>query len=471
MRLRSDDWSSNRLLRTGVGAALMILGATAATLAIPEDLVPPGSLTLSGYMLAISLLAPTMPSWRNDVRTLLRGENILIAALIYWTLSEILQGTYSALISHDAAVREFMLITVTALGFWLGGTLGPPMAPRILVSEATHPWTTSAIFWALLAAFSLGVWDFLYRSDFNLELIRAALLQDRWSSPWQRDVLGDWSAFSYHLQYFGYLVPPIAVFLAIRAGWRDPKTWVAIGLTMTILAFHTQGGGRRIVGSMLLAALFCWLIYVRRFTPRRFLLAGVAFAGLVALLQTMLIYRGVGFGDESTALAQYDYIFVDDNFLRIGQTLDLVPEAHPFVNFQYIMFALVRPIPRVFWPDKPISGGFDLADLIGIPGTSFAITMAGELYVSYGYIAAFIGGLIYGRLSTMVNGLFRHDPSSLNPLFPSLILVWLFVGVRSLLEIMLMGYVLLAVIGLSKAGRFLNSLRGDVAIPKLPRIP
>ena len=228
--------------------------------------------------------------------------------------------------------------------------------------------------------------------------------------------------------------------------------------------WFAQGGGRRIVGSIILAGLFTWLVHVRRMNYKRLLIALAAFSALVAILQTMLIYRGIGFSDEFAALPQYDKIFVDDNFLRIGQMIEFVPDSYPYVGFQYVLYALVRPIPRVLWPDKPVSGGFDLAEVLGIPDTSLALTVAGELYVSYGYIAALIGALIYGRLSTMVNFLFEFEPSKLNPIFPSLLMVWLFVGVRSMLEIMLMGYVLLAVIALSKGGRIVYNLRASAAI-------
>jgi hypothetical protein len=64
----------------------------------------------------------------------------------------------------------------------------------------------------------------------------------------------------------------------------------------------------------------------------------------------------------------------------------------------------------------------------------------------------------------MVNGLFDYKPHLINPLFPSLMLVWLFVGVRSMLEIMLMGYVLIAVIGLSRIGRYFGGLRREGTI-------
>src|ERR1700674_3864030 len=98
----------------------------------------------------MSLLAPTITSWRNDTRSLLRGENILMGALIYWILLDVLQGAYAIPVSRDAIVREFILIAVTGAGFWVGATIGKPLAPRFLISEAIKPLPTSTIFLLLV---------------------------------------------------------------------------------------------------------------------------------------------------------------------------------------------------------------------------------------------------------------------------------------------------------------------------------
>lgn len=463
MQLNAPSLATARFLRTGLGVLFIGLGTVAALLAIPQDFSSRGALTFSGFILVGSYLAPTLFSWRNDVRSLLSGENVLILAMVYWTLLDILQGAYALPVSHDAVVREFILISIAVTGFWIGATAFKPLAPSIIMSAAAQPWSPAAVFRLLTLAFCLGVWDFFFRSDFDLDLMLNALGSSRWESPWQRETLGDWTSFSYHLQYFGYLVPALAVLLAARLGWRHPAVWIALFMSVVVLALHAQGGGRRIVGAMILAGLFCWLIHVRRLTPRRLIVAALVLAALAAAMQLMLVFRGAGFADRGSALTAFDYLHVDDNFLRIAQMLEFVPDSHPFVGFQYILFALVRPIPRVLWPEKPIDGGFDLAELLGIPFTTFAITAAGEFYVSFGYIGVFVGCLIYGRLSTMANAMFALDERKLNPLFPSFILVWLFVGVRSMLEIMLMGYVLIAAFALSKLMTFLDSLRTSAA--------
>ena len=440
------------------GCATIIIGTGIAIAMVPNDFYQPGALRLAGFAIALGILAPILFSLKNDALSLLRGENILLSSLVYWVLLDILQGGTGQAVSKDAVIGEFIMLGTAALGFWIGACVGKPIRPKMLLKEAFRPMTDIGIFRLVVMAFLLGAWDFVYRANFDLFAIVGALYGARWDSPWQREQLGDWSAFSFHLQYFGYLVPALTVLIFTRKGLLHPVTLSAGFMSLIIMLLQAQGGGRRIIGAMILSGLFCWIISTRKFDFRRLLLVVVVLACLTILLQYMLIYRNIGFGDAASAVSEYDHVFVDDNFLRVAQMIEFVPDVSPFVGFQYVIYALVRPVPRVFWPGKPVDAGFSLADLLGVPDTSFALTAAGELYVSYGFLAVFIGCWVYGRLATIVNSLLVDRNQLVNPLFPSLALVWLFVGVRSMLEIVLMAYVLVAATLLSRAIGSLDSV-------------
>ena len=76
----------------------------------------------------------------------------------------------------------------------------------------------------------------------------------------------------------------------------------------------------------------------------------------------MLEYRNRGLGALFTnpqASIELQRINVDDNFYRLAQTIQIVPERHDYVYHEQIVYTLVRPIPRAVWADKPVSGGFD----------------------------------------------------------------------------------------------------------------
>ena len=47
-------------------------------------------------------------------------------------------------------------------------------------------------------------------------------------------------------------------------------------------------------------------------------------------------------------------IRVDDNFLRMGQIVEAIPGTYAYTGFHWLLYVVVRPVPRVFWPEKPV---------------------------------------------------------------------------------------------------------------------
>jgi len=160
----------------------------------------------------------------------------------------------------------------------------------------------------------------------------------------------------------------------------------------------------------------------------------------------MLEYRTVGFralSDEQKR-AEYDYLHVDDNFLRLGQVIERVPDYYPYTYEKQIVYYAVRPIPRVFWADKPLDPGVDLSNIFEKRGVSLSISAIGELYLSWGWIAVFLGGCLYGKLANTISTLLVGLKSSSSALVYSIATMALVAGMRSIVEVILMGYPLLA---------------------------
>lgn len=104
----------------------------------------------------------------------------------------------------------------------------------------------------------------------------------------------------------------------------------------------------------------------------------------------------------------------------------------------------MRPIPRFFWPGKPTSSGFDLAQVQGLKQTSLSSSVIGEWYLSFGWIGVVGGGWLYGRLAGMASLLLVKDAESANSIVYSLLAMALFAGMRSMLDLVLMSYSVLA---------------------------
>ena len=185
--------------------------------------------------------------------------------------------------------------------------------------------------------------------------------EQRWAAPWGRAQLGGWGSFIDQMPYFGYVLPSLTAVLIVRRGFTF-QTWLAIVLSAIMLAFLSQGGGRRIIGVTGRRRHHrVGPVAARRSTCARCSIAGAAVVGLLWAMQFMLNIRTVGYDEFMfSGESEYDYLHVDDNFLRLAQVIQLVPAQHDYVYFQQLIFTAVRPVPRVFWPGKPVDPGFDL---------------------------------------------------------------------------------------------------------------
>ena len=268
--------------------------------------------------------------------------------------------------------------------------------------------------------------------------------ENRWSAPWARGQLGGWGAFLDQMQYFGYVLPSLTALLIARRGFI-PQVWVSIALSGIMLAFLSQGGGRRIIGVTAGAAILVWIQAQSVLKVRRLVIAMFAVIGMLAVMQFMLNIRTSGYTEFAlSGESDYDYLHVDDNFLRLAQVIEIVPAEHPHVNFQQLWFTLVRPVPRVFWPGKPIDAGFDLSSVVGLKGVSLSMSIIGEWYLSFGWLAIMFGGWLHGRLARTVNTLRVEEQFHTNPIVYGLAVMVLVAGMRSMLELVLMSYALVA---------------------------
>jgi len=209
--------------------------------------------------------------------------------------------------------------------------------------------------------------------------------------------------------------------------------------------FLSQGGGRRVIGVTVGAAIIVWIQAQKDIKARRLVIAGAAVVGLLTAMQFMLNIRGQGY--EAFAFrgeSEYDYLHVDDNFLRLSQVIQIIPAEHPFVEHRQIWFTIVRPIPRVFWAGKPTDPGFDLPAVVGLKGVSLSTSIIGEWYLTYGWIAVLIGAWLHGRLARTVNQLREHEIYKTNPIVYGLAVMVLVSGMRSMQDLIIMSYALVA---------------------------
>ena len=381
--------------------------------------------------------------------------------LVYWLLLDLLQGAYPMVdVSYDDVILAFTGIGAIAGGIWVGmlGTGWSP--PQVVLRTAKQQFSSGLLFKAVWIAFFLGMFWYAYSSDFDPSLMVQALGWCRFCAPWSTGTFGGWEAFFVNLKYFGYVLPTLTVLLAHREGWLRPRAIVSTILSLIFVVFVAQEGGRRVIGVIVGAALIGWLLLQGRLRPK-FLIGGlIGVTILLVFMELMLEYRQIGFSADYQAI-EFDsepqaLLHVDDNFLRLSQIVQLIPDVQPYLDLQPLTYVLVLPIPRVLWPDKPLGPGYDLPTLLGQKaGASLTTSIIGELYAMHGMIVVFIGGLVIGRIANMWNKILAV-PGVGKSLVYSLGVMVLFAGLRSMQDLIIMSYGLLGwlvIAGLLRSSR------------------
>jgi hypothetical protein len=361
------------------------------------------------------------------------------------------------------AIRKtFITISMFSICGWITACRPKYWLVRSIPAAVLREFPAQFYFTIGIAAFGLAFIRFAIPAEFDFGVMYNALLEDRWSAPWATDAIGGWDSFLPHLAYFGYILPVLTVLLSRRVGWLTPRT-IILGLgSIIVTLLLAQSGGRRILGVMLGSAMVYWFLSAKRPRIMAILALSAAFIGLGLAMNFMLEVRGTGLGtvlaeeaaDQRPLQSEEDdkgtvFLHVDDNFLRLTQMNYIFPDLVPYTTWQYLTYTFLLPVPRAFWPGKPLSPGFSLSAAVGAEGVGLTSSAMGELVMCGGPIAVCLGGLFFGFVAASVAPLRSEKYGSSGMLLFSCGLLMLFEGVRAIGELILMSYMLLAYIGLS----------------------
>jgi hypothetical protein len=131
----------------------------------------------------------------------------------------------------------------------------------------------------------------------------------------------------------------------------------------------------------------------------------------------MLQFRKVGMNaylqGATEAGWQTQTLFVDNNLVTISQLTEIFPELNPYLGLEMATYAVLLPVPRALWPDKPTKLSFDAADALDQGGVSISSTFVGESYMMGGYPAVLMVGLLFGWLGSWWDRIGRDLRSNL----------------------------------------------------------
>jgi oligosaccharide repeat unit polymerase len=379
------------------------------------------------------------------------AENFVMIGFVFWLLLDLLQGAYDLRQASNEALRDALAsIGVSAAAVWIGLLGRPWEAPQWLVRVTNQQLEVRTINRLIPICFVLGMLNFAYATNFNIPEMFSYLGANRWSAPWARSQFGGWGAFIDQMPYFGYVLPSLTALLIAKQGVGRFTTLLGVACSVIMLLFLAQGGGRRLIGVTVGAALLVWIQANPGLRLKNIVIVGVSLIALAWASQFILSIRTRGLEDFAARGSEYDYLHVDDNFLRLAQIIDIVPRDHPYVEWGQIYYAIVRPVPLVFWPNKPADSGFDLSQAVGMKGVSLSSSIIGEWWISWGWPAVIFGGWLYGRLSKAANTLREQGKASQNPIVYGLAAMVLVAGMRSMLDLIIMSYALVAWWGVNR---------------------
>ena len=433
-----------------LGFATSVLGLLGALLLFPDNPAPRGALVVPGTLLAVSIIF--VPAMRvvTSSKTMMNADNFVAVGYVGWLLLDLIQGSYALGDASNEALRLALVgVGVSAAAMWAGAMGRPWALPEWLISVASNPLDTRAVGRLIPICFFLGMFNYMYSVRFDIVEMFSYLGNSRWDVPWGRAQLGGWGSFIDQTPYFGYVLPSLTALLIVRQGFRF-QTLMSIAASVVMLLFLAQGGGRRIIMVTVGAALIVWIQAQPGMKIRKMLIVGAASIAMVWTMQFMLNVRTRGYDEFLNSESEYDYLHVDDNFLRLAQIIQLVPSRRDYVYTQQLTFTLVRPIPRVFWPGKPINAGFDLPSELGMKGVSLSSSIIGEWYLSWGWAAIIFGGWFHGRLAGTASTLRDLGIATRNPIVYALAVMVLVAGLRSMQDLVIMSYALVAWWGVNR---------------------
>ena len=424
------------------------IGVAVGYALIPADPQPAGAMRYPALALTSALLfVPTIEAMTYGIKSALKIRNTTLIGIVYWLLADLLQALFRIQATTEGIKTAFLATGLFAMAVSIGSSIRIFELPASIRRFARIELSDQTILLGAGISFVLGVFYYAYMANFSVSLIFTGLFErSRFEAPWARGSLGDANSFVEHLSYFGYLLPLFTAAMFARSSrYFNLKTILCAGMSTIFILFLAQGGGRTSIGAVLGSAILVGILLSRRKLMGFHIVTvfAVTFSVQVAM-NYILINRNVGLSTFELDKVTFSTINVDDNFNRLSQTADLVPSFYPYSGLQFFYFAIVRPIPRVLWPEKPVDPGFDLADLLGERDTSFTISIIGEAYAGFGFPLVFVIGLLFGVLARWWEQTLAECTTSVSVMLYSIGAMALFGAERGFVNIVLLSYPILA---------------------------
>jgi hypothetical protein len=412
--------AGSRSASTSAATAVILLGLALTCIVLPSDSAASDIFMVGAVGVGLSLAIGTAIEATSGVRSLIRVD-----ILMFWVLYGL---TFLEFLFPQPDVDTVLLPSVATSGTYAvllgfaGLVIGRHLVPRRGGSQISAFFDVSpaSIFFLFILATLLGYLHIFLAVNFDLfEALRQMLLP-RFSQSWARGRYGDINALLYEIGALIYLIPPTAGLIYARSKDYNfiQKTVVTVVLIFT-LYFGFASGTRNILATYVITLLGAYFLNKSELRFSQVLYRGVPILALLMLgMSYMLQFREEGLGKYSFDERAISDVYIDRNMVVISRFTELFPNVYQFLGFEIPFQGLVHPIPRALWPGKPEGLSVSVEEILGAdPGAvTFASTFVGESYISGGFAAVVIAGLLLGAGAELWNRLGRRVNSQFSQL-------------------------------------------------------
>jgi len=342
---------------------------------------------------------------QGTFRNLVRVDILMLFGLYLLTFFEFLfpQTSIADRVSPDAAQTAVRATLIGFGGIALGRHAFPARQglPKRLDVRASP----RLIMTLLLGSAFMGYLYMLIAVRFDVFEMIYQMTRPRFSQPWTRGQLGSLSTLLNEFGLLKYLIPPlVAAVLVQRRRYKMWQVVVAIALLALVFFESFSGGTRNVFLTHLITFVAAYVLLQPRLTLSQLAvvlvpLSAVAFLAVYYLPEL----RTVGLQNFDVATARTDTLFVDMNLVNIAQLTVVFPDRVSYLLLEIPYNAVIRSIPRAFWPGKPEGLSVGIEEALGADGLTLSATFVGEFWMAGGYVAVALAALAFGAIGAWWN--------------------------------------------------------------------
>lgn len=393
------------------GTVCLLIGLLLAYVLFPTGQTPAEMARIAAVIVGIALLIDSFFDSLKGLYNLFRADLLCLIALYGLTLVEFLfpQEAFSSMVDVAQATRALNMVLLAMAGLALGRHLIKPK-PKPFLFKDLKDVSNKTLFLTVLACAFLGFFYMLLTVQFNPLAMIDEMIAPRFSQPWSRVRLGGWLSFLTEMTLFCYAIPPLTGVIWNRQKYFPTFQKLIVFSIFALTMFQGFASGtRNIFVAYVITFLTAYLITLPKLSFKNAVLPIIATMLISSYLSYhMLEFRAVGirnyisnqgYSQENTR----DTFFVDYNLMSLAPVISAFPKQHSFLGSEVIIWALVKPIPRALWPNKPEGLSTSIEEIVGAEGWTVATTYVGESYMMAGWFGVLSVSLFLGALAAWWN--------------------------------------------------------------------